>query len=660
MARVGKDSSKENRKSARYEETQLNNENFTKYYKSLGTVLENEWDLFIKSLQTPLPVNYRFTAFELKELMIKEYFPDLKKVTIDGISVPIPAPIPCVSMIPPLLLDVKPYHFVMDMCAAPGSKTAQLIEAMHSEKGDDIPDGLLIANDADYDRSYMLVRQTRRLQSPCLMVTNHEAQHFPHILYSGTDPGEKKKGLIFDRILCDAPCSGDGTLRKNKGIWKSWSGNNGNSLHKVQLQILEKGIELLKIGGRIVYSTCSFNPVENEAVVAEILKICGKSVELLDVSKELPELRRTEGLSHWTVMSKDGTIYKNYEDVPKEFRNIILPSAFPPPNSTALGLNKCLRILPHYHDTGGFFVAVFKKVGSFGFLDRFDITDDVSVLNTNVKELPHSEKHHLSDEESRDLKRPKIAGGTADESNLDVVSNDDGNAVREKKGGKRKWRGKESPFIFLAPQSDEVQSVVKFYGIIPNALPIDQFLVRSDSEKKKTIYFCSKSVKNTLQAKNVAKLNIVNSGIKMFTRNEGDGTIGCDFRLCNDGVSIIANVTTKRRIVAKLSDVLILLREPYPKVDKFSSLIIDGLKELGPGSCLFSFNPSTEKSISIKLPMLLPIWRAKASCSLLLDKAECRSLLLRLTGEEYLPKKLEIDKNDNQEVLENSAQQEVA
>merc|ERR1712142_874205 len=78
-----------------------------------------------------------------------------------------------VSMIPPLVLDVKPHHKVLDMCAAPGSKTAQLIEAVHSSVEEDVvPEGLVVANDSDNSRCYMLVHQAKRLQSPCLVITN--------------------------------------------------------------------------------------------------------------------------------------------------------------------------------------------------------------------------------------------------------------------------------------------------------------------------------------------------------------------------------------------------------------------------------------------------------------------------------------------------------
>lgn len=74
----------------------------------------------------------------------------------------------------------------------------------------------------------------------------------------------------YDRILCDVPCSGDGTIRKAGDIWRRWSPVSGNGIHALQLRIALQSVTLLKVGGRMVYSTCSFNPVEDEAVVAEV------------------------------------------------------------------------------------------------------------------------------------------------------------------------------------------------------------------------------------------------------------------------------------------------------------------------------------------------------------------------------------------------------
>lgn len=104
------------------------------------------------------------------------------------------------------------------MCAAPGSKTTQILEMMHQDAqiqtGNRFshPDGVLIANDVKPERCNTLITQTKRLRSPSIIVTNHEAQIFPTLYHS-----QLKKPIHFDRILCDVPCTGDGTLRK---VWK--------------------------------------------------------------------------------------------------------------------------------------------------------------------------------------------------------------------------------------------------------------------------------------------------------------------------------------------------------------------------------------------------------------------------------------------------------
>lgn len=88
-----------------------------------------------------------------------------------------------VSMIPPIVLDVKSTDKVLDMCAAPGSKTAQLIEALHSGK-EKIPSGFVVANDLDNNRCYMLVHQAKRMNSPCFVVTNFDSSSYPNVLVS--------------------------------------------------------------------------------------------------------------------------------------------------------------------------------------------------------------------------------------------------------------------------------------------------------------------------------------------------------------------------------------------------------------------------------------------------------------------------------------------
>ncbi|GIL42810.1 hypothetical protein Vafri_190 [Volvox africanus] len=114
------------------------------------------------------------------------------------------------------------------------------------------------------------------------------------------------------------------------------------------------------VGGRMVYSTCTFNPVEDEAVVAELLLRCGGALELVDVSECMPQLRRMAGKHQWKVKDKH-RFYGSWDEA-RDIGYKLEESMFPSPAKAALPLERCMRFLPHHGDTGGFFVAVLRKV----------------------------------------------------------------------------------------------------------------------------------------------------------------------------------------------------------------------------------------------------------------------------------------------------------
>ena len=212
-----------------------------------------------------------------------------------------------VSMVPPLLLAPEPHHLVLDACASPGSKTAQLIEAVGGGgcgggRGSD-PAGAVVANDRDARRCNMLCHQVKRLASPALLVTCHDASIFPVPGPRGCSV-RSPEALLFDRVLADVPCSGDGTMRKAADLWRRWSPNLGNGLHPLQLRIAVRCAALTKVGGRMVYSTCSLNPVEDEAVVAALLLRAGGALRLVDARGMLPGLETAQGLDDWKVPSR--------------------------------------------------------------------------------------------------------------------------------------------------------------------------------------------------------------------------------------------------------------------------------------------------------------------------------------------------------------------
>lgn len=274
-----------------------------------------------------------------------------------------------VSMIPPLLLDVQPHHKVIDLCAAPGSKTAQILEALNvTEKNSDgqvkWPSGLVIANDSDQKRCYLMIHQLNRSPSPTYMATCYDASQFPNLRILGEDG--KDEILKFDRILADVPCSGDGTIRKNETIWQGWTNKSAMGLHPLQIRILYRGLQMLAVHGRLVYSTCSLNPLEDEAVVAEILRLTNGAVEIMDVSNELPALVRRPGMQSWKVFDANGEEMDRSEYVPGGKLTPTMFAPTPEEENIKQQLSRCLRVYPHLQDTGGFFITVLVKKSSLG------------------------------------------------------------------------------------------------------------------------------------------------------------------------------------------------------------------------------------------------------------------------------------------------------
>nr|XP_027200341.1 multisite-specific tRNA:(cytosine-C(5))-methyltransferase-like [Dermatophagoides pteronyssinus] len=174
------------------------------------------------------------------------------------------------SMLPPTVLDPWPGQLILDLCASPGSKTCQILDMLACRQGGALQTaGLLVANDVSAKRLDILRHQIRYASPVATLVTNFDGAEFP-------------TKLLFDRVLCDVPCSCDGTLKKNLDIWEHFSPLQGAKLHSKQLKILSRGLALLKPGGILVYSTCSLNPMENEAVVAQALQTFAPDVALVD------------------------------------------------------------------------------------------------------------------------------------------------------------------------------------------------------------------------------------------------------------------------------------------------------------------------------------------------------------------------------------------
>ncbi len=219
-----------------------------------------------------------------------------------------------VSMLPVMLLQPQPGERVLDLCAAPGSKTAQMAVAMADS-------GTLVANDSKRGRIAALRQMIKRLGLVSCSVTVRDGQ------------GVDRRAGLFDRVLVDAPCSCEGTFRKVR-VPEALTMELRRRSAAIQMRLLRRAVALTRPGGRLVYSTCTFAPEENEAVVDAMLRAHPDTLRLRQV--HVPGLQAAPGISRWQDQS-------------------FLPE-----------ISRCLRIWPHQQDTGGFFVAV---------LDRIDGTD---------------------------------------------------------------------------------------------------------------------------------------------------------------------------------------------------------------------------------------------------------------------------------------------
>jgi 16S rRNA (cytosine1407-C5)-methyltransferase len=153
------------------------------------------------------------------------------------------------SQLPPIALGVKPGDLVLDMCAAPGSKTVQLLEVMEGA-------GTIHANDIDRRRVFKLESNIKRMvkQGLVINVTNQDGRKL-----------DTRFGQPFDCILLDAPCSGEGTFHRSDPLsYKYWTPSLVFRLAKLQRQLLSRARSLLRPGGFMVYSTCTLGLEENE------------------------------------------------------------------------------------------------------------------------------------------------------------------------------------------------------------------------------------------------------------------------------------------------------------------------------------------------------------------------------------------------------------
>lgn len=241
------------------------------------------------------------------------------------------------AMAPAGLLEVQPGEHVLDLCAAPGGKSTQLGAAMKGQ-------GLLVCNEINPSRAKILSENVERMGIVNALVTNETADRLAEVFPD-----------YFDKILVDAPCSGEGMFRKNEEAGKEWSPENVAMCAERQDEILDCAAAMLRQGGRMVYSTCTFAIEEDEGSIARFL-MRHPEFHVIRVENQIPE----------------GTIL-----VPGQTEHI---------EELQTQLQNTIRLWPHRLKGEGHYAAVLKKDG--------DTTPGYHALSLNGLEKGISPKEY--------------------------------------------------------------------------------------------------------------------------------------------------------------------------------------------------------------------------------------------------------------------------
>ncbi|KAF0047650.1 hypothetical protein F2P81_001283 [Scophthalmus maximus] len=526
------------------------NKLFESYYKELGLVPEGEFEQFMDAMREPLPATIRITGYkshakEILHCLKEKYFKDIQELEIDGQKIEAPQALSwypdeqawhtnmsrkiirkspllekfhqflvsetesgnisrqeAVSMLPPLLLKIEPHHKILDMCAAPGSKTAQLIEMLHADMDVPFPEGFVIANDVDNKRCYLLVHQAKRLNSPCIMVVNHDASCIPTLHINS---GGKRDVLFYDRILCDVPCS--------------------------------------------------------------------------------------------------------------------------------------MRILPHHQNTGGFFVAVLVKKAPMPWNKRFPkMRKDVSSSSaaqtggSPAASLPTDAPHLAESVEGEGGGPERKLGGEAEEEEAfkgaslaqETAAKQDGVCGPPPLKKMKLFGYKEDPFVFLTEDDPVFTTIQSFYDLSPD-FPKLNVLTRTHEGKKRHLYMVSKELRNML-LNNSERMKVINTGVKVWSRNSDGEEFGCAFRLAQEGIYTLQPYIRSRIITVSVEDIKVLLTQENPFLSKLQDHAHAQAKKLGS-------NPA-EPQCSIQLCG----WRGKTSIRAFVPRNE-RFHYLRMLGVEVFKDK---------------------
>lgn len=276
------------------------------FLDQMASLLGDDFDAFVKTYDNPKLMGLRVNSFKITPEAFERIAPfKVARIpwTLDGFYVleeVRPAKHPFYhaglyylqepsAMSPVAVLSPQSGDYVLDVCAAPGGKTLQIANAVGDR-------GLVVSNDISATRLKAVVRNVEQFGLKNVIITASDIEDF-----------SKQQQNFYDKVLLDAPCSGEGMFRKDPSLVAHWEIEQPESFQMLQKRLLEAVDVVLKDGGEVVYSTCTFSTLENEAVIQHGLEV-NPEWNLLEVPKAYPDGRDFSGFAQGVALGGDSRL----------------------------------------------------------------------------------------------------------------------------------------------------------------------------------------------------------------------------------------------------------------------------------------------------------------------------------------------------------------
>jgi 16S rRNA C967 or C1407 C5-methylase (RsmB/RsmF family) len=555
-----------------------------------------------------------------------------------------------VSMIPTFLLDIQAEDRCFDTCASPGSKTAQMLATLGRAKKvtehstnpfpfDYLSGGYVVANEIDEKRANMLVHQCKRLRLlfPFAVFTNHDSVYYPDIY---DEHGVERK---FDKILCDVVCTGDGTLRKAPQLMARWRPFEANNLQKLQVRIALRSAHLLRVGGRMVYSTCSFNPIENEAVVTQIIKATGYAMKLVDASALLPKLKFAPGWKTWAVVSNKGDVVTTPGEASMH------EACFPVDED--LGLEKCMRLLPEHCGGGGFFVAVLEKVKEYTITLPPPKAPEVLAAAKAARDAERAAKDAARAKAQDEADAKAVAAGETPKTRKPAKIGTGGG-----RGGPKTPKGEDRLMPQYLPARALVAAELAAGKFQVPGFPLDNLFARTPTGEEalratrgSTTSFVSSAVRSLLMHKE-RKLLVVSVGLRVFVAEN----LTKGWRIAQEATPLFMNglmAGSPRIVPVATEDFIPFIGNGSLNDVKFDDIANAALRAtvMALEICAFVFRVECAAAPGGYVPC--SALRARNRVQLLVDKEDLADLCCRMALDEAIIAKALLNENEGAAIL---------